>query len=77
MNNKTKLMAAGGIIAILFIVVVYLNFFNAPAPATISPEADTVIKAQMEHNAANPTPEPDMTTVPEGARKPGGKSTGK
>ena len=76
MNNKTKLIAAGAVIFLLLVLVIYLNFFNNPPPPAISTEADAVIKQQMEHAAANPAPEPDMNKVPEGARKPGGKSTG-
>ena len=76
MNNKAKLIAAGSVILILLVVVVYMNFFSTPAAPVVSPEADRVINEQMQHNQDNPAPEPDLTKVPEGARKPGGKSTG-
>jgi hypothetical protein len=77
MNNKVKLIAAGGVIALLLIVVVYLNFFpEAPAPK-VSPEAEQVIQQQIEANKQAPPVEPDLTKVPEGARKAGGKATGR
>lgn len=77
MNNRTKVIAGGAIIAILLILVIYLNFFSGPSAPAVSPEVEKIIDAQIEHAKTNAPPEPDMSRVPEEVRKPGGKSTGR
>lgn len=77
MNNKAKLIAAGALIAILLILVIYLNFFSTPAAPPVSEAVEKAVEAQIEQAKAAEPPPPDITNIPEQNRKPGGKSTGR
>ncbi len=77
MNNKTKMIAAGALVAILLVLVVYLNFFSTPTAPPVSEEVQKAVETQIENAKANQPPPPDLSSIPEQNRKPGGKSSGK
>ncbi len=77
MNNKTKMIAVGAVIAILLALVIYLNFFSTPAAPPVSEEVKNAVDAQIEQAKATQPPAPDLSSIPEENRKPGGKAAGK
>ncbi len=77
MNKQTKMIAVGALVAILLGLVIYLNFFSAPAAPAVSEEVQKAVETQIENAKANQPPPPDLTSIPEENRKPGGKSSGR
>jgi Na+-transporting methylmalonyl-CoA/oxaloacetate decarboxylase gamma subunit len=73
MNNKTKAIAAGSIVAILLLVLVYVYFFMGESATPIDPKAMESVDAATDAANANPAPAPDLSNVPASARTPGGK----
>lgn len=73
MNNKTKAIIAGSIVALLLLVVVYVNFFMGESAPRIDQKAVDSVNAATDAANANPAPPPDLSNVPASARTPGGK----